>query len=178
MNLESAIVENLVMTQIPEDDLELQEAANKLASLLGLNKASLENLLSGSLATKEVKPRVHVIKDKEYILLRKETCTCCYTVSIQIFIMKQLGSSSVLYAEPVSEIPVPNSRPIREENVFSKTCPECIQNLILLSKLDLALMYLEAINKTQEVLSLNSCLVEDLKFQALQEAKKRRSQNG
>lgn len=165
------------MPMIPEDDLELQNAATQLASLLGLNQASLDKLLAGELIQKqkvEIKEKKHCIKDKEYILRKVTRCSCCSTESSKLYTMRQLGFSDTLYSTETELIPADNTLPIREEYSVSKTCNSCASNLELLSKSDLIQMYLELLNKPVESISLNTCLVEEIKFQALQEAKKRR----
>lgn len=131
---------------------DLLEAAAALSKLLGLSELQLETLAAGNFESKITQPKEKKVcfKDKEYILERIETCTCCQTVQSKLFFFKQLGQRPILQAIPISN-KSQGTGEIKVEKYNVKTCSACPSNLELLPKSEIIALYLELVQKEQAI---------------------------
>jgi hypothetical protein len=156
--------------QDPPDAGDLLAAAHQLAALLGLSTIQGEALLRGELNlnkqhVKTVEERPVNIKRKEYILIRETTCLTCSTTSKQMFHMKQLGHRPALLAEEIFELPIGIKASTETHTVI--TCSQCKENLLLLPKSELILLYLEEVQKGRNLPLRHSFDELEAKYQEL-----------
>lgn len=134
------------------DPDDLLAAATMLSKLLGLSEAQADALLSGDISNQpsfhQPKEKPVNIKDKEYILTRRETCTTCQTTSEKSFHMKQLLQRNLLVATAL--VPGTTGLTTVTEHHTVRTCCHCHENLSLLSKSEIITLYLELLSKEKE----------------------------
>jgi len=161
---------------IQTPDNELLAAAEALAKLLDISSLSVETLLGKDKQRKRPEVKIHSLptstsKLSEYILIRETHCSTCSTTLRRTFHMQK--RNSVLIAVPIDPQIAP-TLPVSTEISNIRTCPSCMENLLLLQKEDLALLYLELINSQTQPVQLVGFYELEEKFTKLHPAVKRR----
>ena len=126
-----------------------EKKAIELLMLLGLSKKEAEHLLNSKKPKmKQPTPARRIYK--EYVLSRTFICKTCVTSYELHYHMVQMTEHSGLISSQLSQEAYEKTKlPIQKDWAKPSTCEYCMDNLTLLTKKDLAIMLLDAINEKE-----------------------------